>query len=214
MENDQAPAAVTTKPVRVPWNKGKLVGAKPPQRPSHVWSIRTKLQIEGKKRDLALFNLAIDSKLRGCDVVAVRVDDVAPSGYSMDRATIRQKKTGRPVRFEVTDQTRQAIDEYLRLTGRKSGQFLFAGRKDDGARGLTTRQYARLVQEWVSSIGLDPAKFGTHSLRRTKAVLIYRRTGNLRAVQLLLGHSKIESTVRYLGIEVDDAIEIAEKIDI
>jgi integrase len=205
-------AETPVKPTRVPWNKGKLVGAKPPLRPSHVWSIRTKLQIEGQKRDLALFNLAIDSELRGCDVVAVRVDDVAPSGYSIDRATIRQKKTGRPVRFELTDQTRQAIDEYLRLTGRKAGQFLFAGRGDRG--GLTTRQYARLVQEWVASIGLDPAKFGTHSLRRTKAVLIYRRTGNLRAVQLLLGHSKIESTVRYLGIEVDDAIEIAEKIDI
>lgn len=199
---------------RTPWNKGKLIGAKPPLRPSHVWSIRTKLQIEGKKRDLALFNFAIDSKLRGCDVVAVHVDDIAPSGYSMDRATIRQKKTGRPVRFELTDQTRNAIDDYLRVTGRQPGQFLFAGRKDDGKRGLTTRQYARLVQEWVASIGLDSAKFGTHSLRRTKAVLIYRRTGNLRAVQLLLGHSKIESTVRYLGIEVDDAIEIAEKIDI
>lgn len=99
------------------------------------------------------------------------------------------------------------------MTGRKPGQVLFACR-GDGSRGLTTRQYARLVQEWVASIGLDPAKFGTHSLRRTKAVLIYRRTGNLRAVQLLLGHSKIESTVRYLGIEVDDAIEIAEKIEI
>lgn len=185
------------------------MGAKPPLRPSHVWSIRTKLQIEGKKRDLALFNLAIDSKLRGCDVVAVRVDDVAPSGYSMDRATIRQKKTGRPVRFELTDQTRQAIDDYLRLTGRKPGQFLFAGRGDRG--GLTTRQYARLVLDWIASIGLDPAKFGTHSLRRTKAVLIYRRTGNLRAVQLLLGHSKIESTVRYLGIEVDDAIEMPRR---
>ena len=206
-------ASITKLPIRrPPWNKGKLVGAKPPLRPSHVWSIRTKLQMAERKRDLALFNLAIDSKLRGCDVVAVRVDDVAPSGYSMDRATIRQKKTGRPVRFELTDHTRQAIDEYLRLTGRKAGQFLFAGRGDRG--GLTTRQYARLVQEWVASIGLDPAKFGTHSLRRTKAVLIYRRTGNLRAVQLLLGHSKIESTVRYLGIEVDDAIEIAEKIEI
>lgn len=215
MEEDQRPnvTAAPAKPPRIPWNKGKLVGAKPPLRPSHVWSIRTKLQIEGKKRDLALFNLAIDSKLRGCDVVAVRVDDVAPSGYAMDRATIRQKKTGRPVRFELTEQTRQALDEYLRLTGRKAGQFLFAGR-GNAERGLTTRQYARLVQEWVASIGLDPAKFGTHSLRRTKAVLIYRRTGNLRAVQLLLGHSKIESTVRYLGIEVDDAIEIAEKIDI
>lgn len=130
----------------------------------------------------------------------------------MDRATIRQKKTGRPVRFELTDQTRQVIDDNLRLTGRKLGQFLFAGRGGKG--GLTTRQYARLVQVWMASIGLDPAKFGTHSLRRTKAVLIYRRTGNLRAVQLLLGHSKIENTVCHLGIEVDDAIEIAEKIDI
>jgi integrase len=201
------------KPIRrEPWNKGKLIGAKPPLRPSHVWSIRTKLQMGNRKRDLALFNLAIDSKLRGCDVVALRVDDVAPSGYAMDRATIRQKKTGRPVRFELTDQTRSAVDDYLRMTGRRSGQFLFAGRGD--TFGLTTRQYSRLVHEWVASVGLDPAKFGTHSLRRTKAVLIYRRTGNLRAVQLLLGHSKIESTVRYLGIEVDDAIEIAEKIDI
>lgn len=216
MEDQSAASVViepSAKPTRVPWNKGKIVGAKPPLRPSHVWSIRTKLQMQGKTRDLALFNLAIDSKLRGCDVVAVRVDDVAPSGYAMDRATIRQKKTGRPVRFELTDQTRQAIDQYLRLTERKSGQFLFAGRGNTDRR-LTTRQYARLVQDWVASIGLDPAKFGTHSLRRTKAVLIYRRTGNLRAVQLLLGHSKIESTVRYLGIEVDDAIEIAEKIDI
>ncbi len=197
---------------RVPWNKGKIVGAKPPLQPSHVWSIRTKLQMESKTRDLALFNLAIDSKLRGCDVVAVRVEDVAPNGYALDRATIRQKKTGRPVRFELTEHTRKTIDDYLRLTERQPGRFLFAGRRGRG--GLTTRQYARLVQEWVASIGLDPSMFGTHSLRRTKAVLIYRRTGNLRAVQLLLGHSKIESTVRYLGIEVDDAIELAEKTDI
>lgn len=211
MEDNQTPN-VTNPAGRIPWNKGKLVGPKPPLRPSHVWSIRTKLQIEDKKRDLALFNLAIDSKLRGCDVVSIRVEDVAPSGYAQDRAMIRQKKTGRPVRFELTEQTRMAIDDYLRLTGRKPGQFLFAGRGDRA--GLTTRQYSRLVQEWVASVGLDPSKFGTHSLRRTKAVLIYRRTGNLRAVQLLLGHSKIESTVRYLGIEVDDAIELAEKIDI
>lgn len=206
---------------RPPWNKGKLVGAKPPLRPSHVWSIRTKLQIERRTRDLALFNLAIDSKLRGCDVVAVRVDVVsetrfqrdAPNGYTLDRATVRQKKTGHPVRFELTEQTRQAIDGHLRESGRQPGQFLFAGRGEPRC-GLTTRQYARLVGEWVASIGLDPLKFGTHSLRRTKATLIYRRTGNLRAVQLLLGHTKIESTVRYLGIEIDDAIEIAEKIDV
>ena len=176
---------------RQPWNKGKLIGAKPPLRASHVWTIRTKLQLGGRNRDLALFNLAIDSKLRGCDVVAVRVDDIAPNGYTLDRATVRQKKTGRPVQFELTEQTRQAIDDYLRLTCRKPGDFLFAGRGSKG-HGLTTRQYARLVRQWISGIGLDPLKFGTHSLRRTKATLIYRRTGNLRAVQLLLGHSKID----------------------
>lgn len=211
MEDNYSSAELPNR--RVPWNKGKLIGPKPPLRPSHVWSIRTKLQMDGLKRDVALFNLAIDSKLRGCDVVAIRVDDVAPNGYAVDRATVRQRKTGRPVRFELTDQTRQSVDEYLRLTGRRPGQLLFPGSRDP-SRGLTTRQYARLVREWVAGIGLDASKFGTHSLRRTKAVLIYRRTGNLRAVQLLLGHTKIESTVRYLGIEVDDAIEIAEKVDI
>jgi integrase len=211
MQDNDITRRTTT--ARVPWNKGKLIGAKPPLRPSHVWSIRAKLQIAGRTRDLALFNLAIDSKLRGCDVVAVRVDDVAPNGYTLDRATVRQKKTGRPVRFELTDQTRQAIDEYLRMTCRKPGEFLFRGR-GGGDCSLTTRQYARLVGQWVASVGLDPLKFGTHSLRRTKATLIYRRTGNLRAVQLLLGHTKIESTVRYLGIEIDDAIEIAEKVEV
>jgi integrase len=183
---------------RQPWNKGKLIGAKPPLRACHVWSIRTKLQLEGRARDLALFNLAIDSKLRGCDVVAVRVDDVAPNGYTLDRATVRQKKTGRPVRFELTEQTRQAIDDYLRLARRKAGDFLFRGRGGEGHH-LTTRQYARLVGQWIASIGLDPPKFGTHSLRRTKATLIYRRTGNLRAVQLLLGHSKIEAPFAILA---------------
>jgi integrase len=147
---------------RPPWNKGKLIGAKPPLRQGHVWSIRTRLQLERPIRDLALFNLAIDSKLRGCDVVAGRVDDVAPNGYATDRATVRQKKTGRPVRFELTEQTRQAIDEYLRATGRRAGQFLFAGRRGPDS-GLTTRQYARLVRKWIASIGLDPLKFGTHS---------------------------------------------------
>ena len=204
----------TGKPARLPpWNKGKLIGAKPPLRPSHVWSIRTKMQMAGRTRDLAMFNLAIDSKLRGCDAVAVRVDDVAPHGYAVDRATVRQKKTGRPVRFELTDQTRQAINAYIAEAGKKPGDYLFTGRRGPG-QCLTTRQYARLVSEWLVSIDLDPLKFATHSLRRTKATLIYRRTGNLRAVQLLLGHGKIESTARYLGIEVDDALEIAEKIDI
>jgi integrase len=200
-------------PARTPWNKGKLVGAKPPLRPKHVWSIRTHLMIERRTRDLAMFNLAIDSKLRGCDVVALKVEDIAPGGYTIDRATVRQKKTGRPVKFELTDQTREAVDDYLRAAGKKPGEFLFSGRRGMG-QCMTPRQYARLVSRWIASIGLDAKLFGTHSLRRTKATLIYRRTGNLRAVQLLLGHTKIESTVRYLGIEVDDALAIAEQIDV
>src|SRR5665647_822758 len=200
-------------PKRIPWNKGKLTGAKPPLRQKQVWAIRTKLQIEQRTRDLAIFNLAIDSKLRGCDVVAIKVEDVAPNGYAVDRATVRQRKTGRPVRLELTEQTRQAVDDYIKTAGMKPGEFLFtACRRQE--RRMTTRQYARLLSEWIAGIGLDPRLFGTHSLRRTKATLIYRRTGNLRAVQLLLGHTKIESTVRYLGIEVDDALSIAEQVDL
>jgi integrase len=187
--------AIPTIRKQTPWNKGKLTGAKPPLRPKHVWSIRTKLQIEGRVRDLAMFNLAIDSKLRGCDVVAIKVDDVAAGGYTADRATVRQKKTGRPVRFELTEQTRQAVDEYLRAANKKPGEFLFAGRRGP-QQSITTRQYARLVSDWIGSVGLDPKLYGTHSLRRTKATLIYRRTGNLRAVQLLLGHTKIDYVPR------------------
>jgi integrase len=200
-------------PTRVPWNKGKLIGAKPPLRPKHVWSIRTRLMVERRTRELAMFNLAIDSKLRGCDLMALKVEDVAPNGYAIDRATVRQRKTGRPVKFELTEQSRQALEDHLRASGKRSGEFLFTScwRSD---RSMSTRQYARLVTEWIGSIGLDPRMFGTHSLRRTKATLIYRRTGNLRAVQLLLGHTKIESTVRYLGIEVDDALTIAEQVDV
>ena len=198
---------------RRPWNRGKLIGPKPPLQPRHVWAIRTRLQLAGRTRDLALFNLAIDSKLRGCDVVSLKVEDIAPHGYAIDRATVRQRKTGRSVKFEITEQTRQAVDAYLKINRKEPGDFLFTGRRGPD-RCLTTRQYARLLSEWIAGIDLDPSLFGTHSIRRTKATLIYRRTGNLRAVQLLLGHTKIESTVRYLGVEVDDALTIAEQVDI
>jgi len=137
---------------RTPWNKGKQIGAKPPLRPKHVWSIRTRLMVEGRTRDLAMFNLAIDSKLRGCDVVALEVEDIAPTGYTIDRATVRQRKTGRPVKFELTDQTRRAVDDYLRATGRKPGEFLFTSRRAIG-RCMTRRQYGRLVSEWIASVG-------------------------------------------------------------
>ena len=162
---------------------------------------------------MAQFNLAIDSKLRGCDVVTLKVEDIAPHGYAIERATVRQRKTGRPVKFEITEHTRQSVDDYLRTQDKKPGDFLFTGRRGPD-KSLTTRQYARLVSQWVASIGLDSSLFGTHSLRRTKATLIYRRTGNLRAVQLLLGHTKIESAVRYLGVDVDDALDIAEQVDV
>ena len=203
---------ITVAPKRIPWNKGKLIGPRPPLRQKHVWAIRTRLQIDRQVRDLALFNLAVDSKLRGCDLVAIRVDDVAPNGHAIERANILQRKTGRPVRFELTEQTRQAINDHLTAAGKKPGEYLFSGRRP--GQGMTTRQYARLLSEWLTAIGLDPHVYGTHSLRRTKATLIYRRTGNLRAVQLLLGHTKIESTVRYLGIDIDDALAISEQTEI
>jgi integrase len=210
MHENEIPA--TAVPKRIPWNKGKLIGPRPPLRQKHVWAIRTRLQIERQARELALFNLAIDSKLRGCDLVALRVDDVARNGHAIERTSVRQRKTGRPVRFELTEHTRQAIDDYLTKTGKKPGEYLFDGRRP--GESMTIRQYARLLADWLVGIGLDPHVYGTHPLRRTKATLIYRRTGNLRAVQLLLGHTKIESTVRYLGIDIDDALAISEQVDI
>src|SRR5215468_10724094 len=167
MYDSDPPSSTTPHRRRPAWNKGKMPGPKPPLRPGHVWAIRAKLHLERRTRDLAMFNLAIDSKLRGCDLMALRVDDVAPNGYAVDRATVRQRKTRRPVRFELTETTRLALDDYLRFTGRKPGDYLFPGRKGHD-RFLTTRQYARLVSKWVSGIGLDPSKFATHSMRRTK----------------------------------------------
>jgi len=169
--------------------------------------------LAGRKRDLALFNLAIDSKLRGCDLVSLRLSDIAPRGYAVDRATIRQHKTGRPVRFELTEQTREAVDDYLNSVPTDPAGYLFPSRVHDGA-DLSTRQYARLLRDWLGDIGLDPAILGTRPLRRTKATTIYKRTGTLRAVQILLGHTRIESTVRYLGVEIDDALAIAEQTDV
>jgi integrase len=138
---------------RIGWNRCKLLGQKPSLQPKHVWAIRTRLHLAKRKRDLALFNLAIDSKLRGCDLVSLSVEDIAPHGYTMERATVRQKKTSRSVRFELTEQTRQAVDDYLSASGRGVGDYLFAGRHKE--RCLTTRRYARLVSDWIGSIGLD-----------------------------------------------------------
>ena len=162
--------SLSTKPRRTPWNKGKLIGAKPPLRPNQVWSIRTRLLIERRTRDLALFNLAIDSKLRGCDVVALRVGDVAPNGYAVDRATVRQKKTGRPVKYELTDQTRQAVDDFLKESGKRPGEYLFTGRRGRN-RAMTTRQYARLLTEYrfgsfATKLGEPPCPLISALLRK------------------------------------------------
>jgi integrase len=196
-----------------PWNSGRLIGPKPPFKPKHVWAIRQQLKSAGRIRDLALFDCALDAKLRGCDLVRLRVSDVAPGGSLRQRATVIQQKTGRPVPFEITEPTREALAAWLERRGRRSDDWLFPSRSRAGEH-ISTRQYARLVDRWVAMIDLDPSAYGTHSLRRTKVALVYKKTGNLRACQLLLGHRKLESTVRYLGIEVDDALELSEQVEL
>ena len=198
---------------RPAWNTARIIGPKPPLKPRHIWAIRTRLQHDLRVRDLAMFNLAIDSKLRGCDLVRLRVGDVVLGGTVRLRTSIIQQKTGRPVPFELTDPAREALTAWLRKRPSEKDQWLFPSRSRPGDH-VTTRQYARLLDGWVALIGLDPALYGTHSLRRTQVALIYKRTGNLRACQLLLGHSKLESTVRYLGIEVDDALLLSEQTDL
>ena len=202
-----------TKRSYLPWNKGKLIGQKSPLTPQEIWAIRIRLQDSGKRRDLALFNLAIDSKLRASDLLGLRVSDVSSNGKALSRAMITQQKTDRPVRFEITERTRRSIEKWIAAAGLVSTDFLFPSRLRASPH-LSLRQYARLLESWVAGIGLDPTAYGTHSMRRTKATLIYRQTKNLRAVQLLLGHSKLDSTVRYLGVEIDDALEISEQTDV
>ena len=196
-----------------PWNKNKLIGQKPPLKIKEVWAIRMRLQLAKRHRDLALFNLAIDSKLRGCDLVSLTVNDIATVTGVKSRAGVRQRKTGRPVQFEITEQTREALTRWIERAALGPNNYLFPS-KIKATRHITTRQYSRLTTRWIDLIGLNPDGYGTHSLRRTKVSLIYKRTGNIRAVQLLLGHTKLESTVRYLGIEIDDALSIAEKMDV
>lgn len=195
------------------WNKGKLIGQKPPLKLREIWAIRIRLQLKKETRELAIFNLAIDSKLRSCDLVKLRVRDVCHGNGIAPRAIILQQKTQQPVQFEITEQTRDALKNWINHNHLRPEDYLFPSRINR-SNHISTRQYARIVHKWVEMIGLDTSLYGTHSLRRTKATLIYRRTKNLRAVQLLLGHTKLESTVRYLGIEVDDALEMAEQTEV
>jgi site-specific recombinase XerC len=196
-----------------PWNKGKLVGQKAPLRLKEIWAIRIRLQLAERTRELALFNLAVDSKLRSCDLVTLPVRGITHGERIAARAIVMQQETQRPVQFEITEQTRDSVATWIRLSSLRSEDYLFPSRLRSSPH-LSTRQYARIVHQWVKEIGLNSAAYGTHTLRRTKASLIYRRTKNLRAVQLLLGHSKLESTVPYLGIEVDDALEMAEQTEV
>jgi integrase len=202
-----------TPEIKEPWNKGKLIGQKPPLKLKEIWAIRIHLQLSNRQRELAMFNLAIDSKLRACDLVNLKVRDISHGNRIAKRAIIMQKKTHAPVQFEITKQTRDVLSKWIEHKSLQLDYYLFPSRIEK-SNHISTRQYARIVESWISVIGLDPAAYGTHSLRRTKASLIYRRTKNLRAVQLLLGHRKLESTVRYLGIEVDDALEIAEQTEV
>jgi integrase len=198
---------------REAWNKGKIVGQKAPFKLKEIWAIRVRLRLSNRTRELALFNLGLDSKLRACDLVKLRVRDVCHGDRVASRSTVMQQKTSMPVQFEITPSTRDAVGAWIKAEGLRSEDPLFP-RGSNRAEHLGTRQYARIVDHWVEEIGLDPAEYGTHSMRRTKASLVYRRTKNLRAVQLLLGHTKLESTVRYLGIEVEDALELAEQTEI
>ena len=142
----------------------------------------------------------------------IQVRDVSHGDRVTPRAIVMQQKTQRPVQFVLTETTREAITAWIARGRLRAEDFLFPTRVHSSPH-LSTRQYARIVDSWVRDIGLAPGAYGTHTMRRTKASLIYQRTKNLRAVQLLLGHTKLESTVRYLGIEVDDALEMAEQTE-
>jgi hypothetical protein len=182
-----------------PWNKGLLIGQKKPLEPKHVWSIRVRLEIARSRRDLAIFNLAIDSKLRACDLVKLRLNDICSGVKVRHRAPIVQKKTGRPVQFEITEQSRSSVEAWLPMLRATGSRYLFPSRLHASPH-ISTRQYARLVHRWVESIGLESTSYGTHSMRRTKAAQIYRKTGNLRAVQLLLGHKSWRALFDILGL--------------
>jgi integrase len=197
----------------VPWNKGAFVLPKPPLKLKQVWSIRLTLQREGRIRDLVLFDLAIDSKIRGCDLVQLRIGQLVISAAASHRAVIVQQKTGKPVQFELTEQTRDSLIAWLTHRGGGLQDFVFPSRTD-ADKHVSTRQYARLVGNWVADIGLDRSAYGTHSLRRTKVALIYKQTSNLRAVQILLGHTKLESTVHHLGFDAEDALTLSEGTEV
>jgi len=194
------------------WNKDKRVDQKKAFKLEEIWRIRIRLEIENKLEQLALFNLAIDSKLRSCDLISLKVRDISSASLIQSRAMIEQQKTHKEVQFEITPKTQQCLSQWVYLKKLSSSDFLFPSPRKLGQH-ICYHYYANIVKKWVSTLGLDITQYGTHSLRRTKASLIYAKTKNLRAIQLLLGHSKLQSTIEYLGVEIEDALSISESTE-
>ena len=192
--------------------KGHLTGQKKLFKLEDIWRIRTRLEIEGNIMELALLNLAIDCKLRSCDLLRMKVRDISSRGVIQERVLYTQSKTGRPVQFEITSRTAQSISQWLIMSGLIASDFLFPSPRKVG-QPMSYSYYVGIIRRWAETLGYDVYLYGTHSMRRTKATLIYARTKNIRAVQLLLGHAKLDNTIRYLGVEIEDALHISEGID-
>ena len=187
-------------------------GMKRPFKLEEIWRIRTRIEIQNNLMQLALLNLAIDSKLRSCDLLSLRVRDVATQDQVFERVQWTQKKTGIEVQFEITPRTQQSISRWVQEGKLKPSDYLFRSLRRIN-QPISYSYYRSIIRSWAEQLGLDSDLYGTHSMRRTKATLVYARTKNIRAVQLLLGHTKIDNTIRYLGIEIEDAIKISRETD-
>ncbi|NRD75436.1 tyrosine-type recombinase/integrase [Shewanella sp. VB17] len=193
--------------------KGHFTGQKKPLKLDDIWRIRTRLEIEGNVKELALLNLAIDCKLRSCDLLRMKVRDISSGGVIHSRVLYRQSKTGREVQFDVTSRTAQTLTLWLTQSCLTTSDYIFPSPRKQG-KSMSYSCYATIIRRWAAQLGYDPYLYGTHSMRRTKATMIYARTKNIRAVQLLLGHVKLDNTIRYLGVEIEDALNISEGIDL
>lgn len=187
-------------------------GVKRPFKLEEIWRIRTRLEIKNNLMQLALLNLAIDSKLRSCDLLSLRVRDVATQDQIFERVQWTQRKTGIDVQFEVTPRTQQSLSRWVQSSALSANDFIFQSERRNN-QPISYSYYRTIIRSWAEQLGLDADLYGTHSMRRTKATLVYARTKNIRAVQLLLGHTKIDNTIRYLGIEIEDAIKLSRETD-
>ncbi|MCG9627523.1 tyrosine-type recombinase/integrase [Vibrio mediterranei] len=193
--------------------KGHLTGQKKPFKLEDIWRIRTRLEIESNIMELALLNLAIDCKLRSCDLLRMKMRDISSGGVIQERVLYSQSKTGREVQFEITSRTAQSLTQWLIHSQLSAQDYLFPSPRQQG-KAMSYSCYATIIRRWAKELGYDPYLYGTHSMRRTKATLIYARTKNIRAVQLLLGHAKLDNTIRYLGVEMEDALNISENLEL